>query len=87
MFGFIASTVLFAQGAMTVNQVDFVSNPAKFNGKTIKIQNIIVNLNSPTLTSPVAPAPVGVTPMVVGPVSPSAAAPRSEEHTSELQSH
>ncbi len=31
------ASAAMAQGAMTVNAVDFTSNPARFNGKTIAI--------------------------------------------------
>jgi hypothetical protein len=35
-----------AQGAMTVNPVDFTSNPARFNGKTISIAGIKLDLTA-----------------------------------------
>jgi hypothetical protein len=38
------ASAAMAQGAMTVNPVDFTSNPAKFNGKTISISDLKLDL-------------------------------------------
>ena len=82
---FLFSIVAFAagamaQGAMTVNAVDFTSNPARFNGKTIAISNLVVNLESTTSPSPVSPvgggAPIpglSTTPGTPGPMGAGAA--------------
>ena len=46
-----------AQGAMTVNPVDFTSNPARFNGKTIAISGLKLDLSAAAApTGAVSPA-------------------------------
>ena len=57
---FLFSIVAFAagamaQGAMTVQAMEFTQNPARFNGKTIAISGLTVNLESATA----APGAVG----------------------------
>ena len=51
------ASAAMAQGAMTVNAVDFTSNPARFNGKTIAISGLKLDMaaNGPA-TGPVSPA-------------------------------
>ncbi len=51
------ASAAMAQGAMSVNPVDFTSNPARFNGKTIAISGLKLNMsaNGPA-TGPVSPA-------------------------------
>ena len=47
------ASAAMAQGAMTVNPVEFTSNPARFNGKTIAISGVKLDLTD-------AAAPTGV---------------------------
>ena len=47
------ASAAMAQGAMTINAVDFTSNPARFNGRTIAISGVKLDLTA-------AAAPTGV---------------------------
>ena len=40
------ASAAMAQGAMTVNPVDFTSNPARFNGRTIAISGVKLDLTA-----------------------------------------
>lgn len=54
------ASAAMAQGAMTVNPVDFTSNPARFSGKTISIAGIKLDLTAAAApTGAVSPASVG----------------------------
>ncbi len=50
------ASAAMAQGAMTVNAVDFTSNPARFNGKTIAISGLKLNTTSNAPAGAVSPA-------------------------------
>lgn len=51
------ASAAMAQGAMTVNPVDFTSNPARFNGKTISIAGLKLDLSAAAApTGAVSPA-------------------------------
>ena len=51
------ASAAMAQGAMTVNAVDFTSNPARFNGKTIAISGLKLDLSTAAApTGAVSPA-------------------------------
>jgi hypothetical protein len=41
------ASAAMAQGAMTINAADFTSNPARFNGKTIAIAGVKLDLSAP----------------------------------------
>ena len=48
------ASAAMAQGAMTINAADFTSNPARFNGKTIAISGVKLDLTAaaaPTATA------------------------------------
>ncbi len=49
------ASAAMAQGAMTVNPVDFTSNPARFNGKTISITGLKLNLAAAAPAGAVSP--------------------------------
>ena len=40
------ASAAMAQGAMTVNPVDFTSNPSRFNGKTISISGLKLDMSA-----------------------------------------
>jgi hypothetical protein len=51
------ASAAMAQGAMTINAVDFTSNPARFNGKTIAIAGVKLDLTAAAApTGAVSPA-------------------------------
>ena len=70
-----ALTTVFAQGAMTVNPADFTSNPARFNGKTISVSTLKINMASTSASPALSSVSGPVAPMSVGPVAPVAPGP------------
>ena len=51
------ASAAMAQGAMTINAVDFTSNPARFNGRTIAISGVKLDLTAAAApTGAVSPA-------------------------------
>ena len=50
------ASAAMAQGAMTVNPVEFTSNPTRFNGKTIAISGVKLDLTDAAPTGAVSPA-------------------------------
>lgn len=71
---------IFAQGAPTVQALAFTANPSNFDGKSIKIENVILNLDGIDINAAAAsssPAPTGpaVGAGVTGAVTPGASAP------------
>ena len=53
------ASAAMAQGAMTINAVDFTSNPARFNGKTIAISGVKLDLTAAAPTGAVSAASGG----------------------------
>ena len=68
------ASAAMAQGAMSVNAVDFTSNPARFNGKTIAISGLKLNMSSNAPTGAVGPAGGGapIPGLATGPAAPGA---------------
>ena len=50
------ASAAMAQGAMTINAVDFTSNPARFNGRTIAISGVKLDLTAAAPTGAVSAA-------------------------------
>ncbi len=53
------ASAAMAQGAMTVNAVDFTSNPARFNGKTIAISGLKLDMSAVSAAPSGAVSPAG----------------------------
>jgi len=53
------ASAAMAQGAMTINAADFTSNPARFNGKTIAISGVKLDLTAAAPTGAVSAASGG----------------------------
>lgn len=66
---------LSAQG-LVVDQVQFSSNPAAFNGKMVSVSGILINPSSPTPPAPgvMPPAPISLS-SVKAPLSPGSPVP------------